>query len=123
MTLKKMIKLLKSYLKMGDLELAGVDKYRLDKINKIKEYFNGEVNERENIIKGLNKDIVGFDYFDKIFITLSATFGTLSIASHATVVGIPVGIAGASLTLIITISRGINKSLLKLTKKKEKETQ
>ena len=123
MTLKKMIKLLKSYLKMGDLELAGVDKYRLDKINKIKEYFNGEVNERENIIKGLNKDIVGFDYFDKIFITLSATFGTLSIASHATVVGIPVGIAGASLTLIITISRGINKSLLKLSKKKEKETQ
>ena len=121
MTLKKMIKLLKSYLKMGDLELAGVDKYRLDKINKIKEYFNGEVNERENIIKGLNKDIVGFDYFDKIFITLSATFGTLSIASHATVVGIPVGIAGASLTLIITISRGINKSLLKLTKKKKKK--
>ena len=54
---------------MIDLELAGVDKYRLDKINKIKEYFNSEINERENIIKGLNKYIVVFDYFDKIFIT------------------------------------------------------
>ena len=54
---------------MIDLELAGVDKYRLDKINKIKEYFNSEINERENMIKGLNKYIVGFDYFDKIFIT------------------------------------------------------
>ena len=63
-------------------------------MNKIKENFNGEVNERENIIKRLNKYIVGFDYFDKIFITLSAKFDTLSIASHATLVGIPAGIAG-----------------------------
>ena len=71
---------------------------------------------------GLNKSIVGFDYFDKIFITLSETFGTLSIASHATVVGVPVGIAGASLTLIFTISTGINKSLLKSTKKRKRNT-
>ena len=33
----------------------------------------------------------------------------LSIGSHATVVGIPVGIAGSSLTLIFTISTGVNK--------------
>ena len=121
MTFKKMIKLLKTYLKMSDLELSGVDKYRLDKINKMKEYFNAEINERKNIIKGLNKYIVGFDYFDKIFIILSATFGTLSIASHATVVGIPAGVAGASLTLIFKRSTGINKSLLKFTKKKKKK--
>ena len=63
-------------------------------MNKIKENFNGEVNERENIIKGLSKYIVGFDYFDKIFITLSVKFDTLSIASHATLVGILAGIAG-----------------------------
>ena len=94
---------------MRDLELSGADKYGLDKMNKIKENFTGEINERENIIKGLNKYIVGFDYFDKIFITLSAKFGTLSIASHSTLVGIPAGIAGASLTLIFTISTGINK--------------
>ena len=58
---------------------------------------------------------------DKKFITLSASFGTLSIASYAAVVGIPVGIAGASLTLIFTISTGINKSLLKVTKKRKKK--
>ena len=45
--------------------------------------------------------------------TLSASFGTLSVASHATVVGIPVGIAGASL-----ISTGLHKSLLQITKKR-----
>ena len=57
-----------------------------------------------------------------MFIALSASFGTLSIASHATVVGIPVGIAGSSLTFIFTIGTGINKSLLKVTKKEKRNT-
>ena len=72
---------------MNDLNLTEVDKYRLNEINKIKEYFNKEINERKDIINKLNKYIVGFDYLDKIFITLSASFGTLSVASHATVIG------------------------------------
>ena len=45
----------------------------------------------------------------------------LSIASYAAVVGMPVGIAGSSLTLIFTIATGINKSLLKVTKKRKKK--
>ena len=53
--------------------------------------------------------------------TLSASFSTLSIASYATVVGLPVGIAGSSLTFIFTISTGINKSLLLITKKRKKK--
>ena len=52
---------------------------------------------------------------------MSASFGTLSIASHATAIGIPVGIAGSSLTLIFTISTGVNKSLLRVTKKRKKK--
>ena len=71
-------------------------------------------------MKKLNKYLVSFDYLDKIFITLSASFGTLSIASYASVVGIP-GITGASLTLVFTIGLGISKSLLKLTKKRKKK--
>ena len=101
-------------------ELTDVNKYRLDEINKIRDYFNNEIKERKDIIKKLNKYLVSFDYLDKIFITLSASFGTLSIASHATVVGIPVDIAGSSLTLIFTICTGINKSLLKVTKKEKR---
>ena len=123
MILKRMIKLSKEYLNMNHLELADINNYRLNEINKTKGYFNNEINERKNIIKKLNKYIVSFDYLGKIFIALSASFGTLSIAFHATVVGIPVGIAGASLTLIFTISTGVNKSLLQVTKKKKKETQ
>ena len=118
MTLKRTIKLLKEYLKMNNIiELTDVNKYRLDEINKIRDYFNNEIKERKDIVKKLNKYLVSFDYLDKIFITLSASFGTLSIASQATVIGIP----GASLTLIFTIGTGISKSLLKVTKKRKKK--
>ena len=121
MTLKRMIELLKEYLRINNLELTNVNKYRLDEINKIKEYFDNEIKERKDIIKKLNKYLVSFDYLDKIFITLSASFSTLSIASYASVLGLPGGIAGSSLTLIFTISAGINKSLLKVTKKRKKK--
>ena len=127
MILKRTIKLLKENLRMNNvsvvdasalhLELTDVNKYRLDEINKIKEYFDNGIKERKDIIKKLNKYLVSFDYLDKIFITLLASFVTLSIASYAAVVGIPVGIAGSSLTLIFRIGMGINKSFLKVTKK------
>ena len=121
MTLKRTIELLKEYLKMNNIiELTNV-KYRLDEINKTRVYFNNEIKERKDIIKKLNKYIVSFDYLDKIFIDLSASFGTLSIASCTSVVGIPAGITGASLTLVFTIGTGISKSLLKLTKKRKKK--
>ena len=94
------------------------NKYRLDEINKIRDYFDNEIKERKDIIKKLNKYLVSFDYLDKIFITLSASFGTLSIASYAAVVGIPASITSASLTLVFTLGTGISKSLLKVTKKK-----
>ena len=109
---------------MNNLELTDVNKYRLDEINKIKEYFDNEIKERKYIIKKLNKYLISFNYFDKIFITLSASFGTLSIPSHAAVVGIPVGTADSSLTLIFTRGTGLNKSLLQIlqiTKKRKKK--
>ena len=131
MTLKRTIKLLKENLKMNNIieltdkaELSSsertANKYRLDEISKIRDYFDNEIKERKDIIKKLNKYLVSFDYLDKIFITLSASFGTLSIASQATVIGIPAGITGASLTLKFTIGTGINKSLLKVTKKEKR---
>ena len=122
MTLKRTIELLKEYLRMNNIiELTDVNKYRLHEINKIRDYFNNGVKERKDIIKKLNKYLVSFDYLDKIFITLSASFGTLSIASYASVVVISSGITGVSLTLVFTIGTGISKSLLKLFKKREKK--
>ena len=102
-------------------ELKDLTKYRLDEINKIKEYFNAEIKERKDIVRKVSKYIVAFDYADKVFITLSASFGTLSIASNATVVGIPAGIAGASITLIFTVTTAVVKTLLNITRKKKKK--
>ena len=107
----------------SNLELNDLTKFRLDEINKIKDYLNSEIKERKYIIKKISKYIVAFDYADKLFITLSASFGTLSIASHTTIVGIPVGIAVASLTLIFTVMTGVVKKLLNITRKKEGKTQ
>ena len=122
MTLKRTIKLLKEYLKMNNIiEVTNVSKYRLDEINKIRDYFNNEIKERKDITKKLNKYLVSFDCLDKIFIALSALFGTLSIASYVSVVGTPAGIAGSFLNLIFTIGTGISKSLLKVTKKRKKK--
>ena len=133
MTLKRTIKLLKKYLRMNNLNVIELtdtakpssseraNKYRLDEINKIRDYFNNEIKERKDIVKKLNKYLVSFDYLDKILITLSASFGTLSIGSYASVVGTPTGIAGSSLTLIFTIGTSISKSLLKVTKKRKKK--
>ena len=120
MTLKRTIELLKEYLKMNNIiELTNVNK--IDEINKIRDYFNNEIKERKDITKKLNKYLVSFDYLDKIFIALSASFGTLSTASYASVVGTPTGIAGSSLTLIFTMGTGISKSLLNVTKKRKKK--
>ena len=124
MTLKRTIKLLKEYVRMNlnaiELTDSTANKYRLDEINKTRDYFKNEIKERKDIIKKLNKYLGSFDYIDKIFIALSASFGTLSIASYASVVGTPAGIADSSLTLIFTIGSGISKSLLKVAKKEKR---
>ena len=98
-----------------------VTKFRLDEINKIKDYLNAQIKERKDIVKKISKYIVAFDYAGKLFITLSTSFGTLSIVSHAIIVGMPVGMAGASLTLIFTVKTGVLKKLLNITRKKKKK--
>ena len=46
--------------------LKDLTKFRLDKINKIKDYLNYENKERKDIIKKTSKYIVAFDYADKL---------------------------------------------------------
>ena len=51
-------------------ELKDLTKYRLDEINKIKDYLNSVIKERRDIIKKISKYIVSFDYAEELFITL-----------------------------------------------------
>ena len=95
--------------------------FRLTKINEIKDYFIAVIKERELMSKRLSKYIASFDYFDKSLIVLSATSGSISIASFATVIGTLVGIASASLSLSFSLSTALVKKLLKTMRDKNKK--
>ena len=94
-------------------------KIRLNKITEIENYFHQEINQRKSCSKKLNKYVTTFDYIDKILIVLSATTGGVSIISFTSVVGAPVGIASASFTLILSLTTGIIKKLLSITRNKK----
>ena len=79
------------------------------------------MNERKSYSKKLNKYVTIFDYIDKILIILSATTGGISIISFTTTIGAPVGIASASFTLIFSLTTGIIKKLLDITRRKKKK--
>ena len=59
--------------------------------------------------KMLSKYIASLDYFDKFLIVLSVITGSVSIASFATLIGAPVGIASASFSLAFSVLTGIVK--------------
>ena len=62
--------------------------------------------------KRLSKCIASFDYFDNSLIALSVTNGKISIASFATVIGVPLGMRSASFSLAFSISTRIVKKAL-----------
>ena len=98
-------------LNSAEILVSDQKKIRLRKINKIKDYFNTEIQEKRTMSKKLSKYIAAFDYIDKsCLIVLSATSGGISI-------GIPAGF-----TLIYSLTTGIIKKLLKVTRKKRRNT-
>ena len=101
--------------------LSDDQQFRLNKINEIRDYFIAKIKERELMSKRLSKYIAFFYYFDKSLIVMSTTTGSFSIASFATVIGAPVRIVSASLSLAFSLSTGLIKKLLKTTRNKKKK--
>ena len=85
----------------------------IKKKKKVRDYFIADIRERELMSKRLSKYIASFVYFDKSLIVLSATKGSISITSFATVIGAPVGIASASFSFAFSMSTGIVKKIVK----------
>ena len=71
--------------------------------------------------KKLSKCIAAFDYIDKTLNVLSATSGVISIISFTSFIGVLAGLASASFTLIFSLTTGIIKRLLKVTRNKKKK--
>ena len=67
--------------------ISNDQKFRLNKINEIKDYFFAEIKEREIMSKNLSGYIASSEYFDKSLIVLSVATGSISIASFATATG------------------------------------
>ena len=107
--------------KINKINLSEQTKFWLDEISKIENYFIEEINERKSCSQKLNKYVTTFDYIDKILIVLSATSSGVSIISFTSIIGAPVGIASASFTLIFSLTTGIIKKLLNITRKKKKK--
>ena len=94
---------------------------RLNKICEIEDYFIAEIKKRKLKSKKLSKYISFFDYFDKSLIVLSVTSGSISIASFATVIGAPIGITSARISLASSLCTGLVRKLLKATRNKKKK--
>ena len=101
-------------------KLSEQTKFRLSKIMGIENYFYQEINQQRSYSKKLNKYITIFDNIDKILIILSVTSSGISIISFASAIGVPTGIASACFTLIFSITTGIIKKLLNITRNKKK---
>ena len=96
-------------------------KFILNGISKIENDFIEEINQRKPCSIKLSKYVAPFDYIDKVLIVLSAKSGEVCIISSASVVEVPVGTAGASFTLIFSITAKIVKKLLSITRNKKKK--
>ena len=101
--------------------ISNDQQFRLNKINEIKDYFIAEIRERELMSKNLSKYIASFEYLDKSLIVLSVATGSISIASFATAIGVPVGIMSASCSLAFSITTGFVKKFLKTIRNKKKK--
>ena len=105
---------------INKINLSEQTKFRLSEIIGIEDYFNQEINQRKSCSKKLGKYLNAFDYIDKILIVLSATSSGVCIILSAGVVGAPIGIASASFTLFFSLTTGIIKKLLSITRTKRK---
>ena len=95
--------------------------FRLNEISNIENYFSSEINQRKLFSKKLSKYVTAFGYIDSISFALSETSGGVCIISSASVAGAPVKIAGARFTFIFSLTTGMIKQLLSITRKKNKK--
>ena len=101
--------------------LTNQTKFRLDEISKITNYLIEKINQTNSYSKTLSKYVAVFDYIDQALIVLIATSGGVSIISFTSIARAPVEIASASLTLFFSLTTGIVKKLLNITRKKKKK--
>ena len=84
--------------------------FRLNEINKIKDYFESQIKEQEVVVKKLSKFVSSLNYTDKVLIVLSATSGGVSIISHANIIGKHLGIISSIFIVVFSLTTGVIKN-------------
>ena len=69
----------------------------------------------------MSEFIAAFDYIDKVLVAISVKSDGVCIIFSVSVVRALIGIAGASFTLIFSLTLGIIKKILSITKNKKKK--
>ena len=105
---------------INNINMSEQTKFWLSEIIGIENYFHQDINQRKSYSEKLGNYVTAFDYIDNVLIVLSAASGGVSIISFTSIIGSPVGIVSASFTLIFSLTTGIVKKLLNITRKKEK---
>ena len=90
-------------------DLSEQTKFRIDEISKIKNYLIEEINQRKSCTKKWNKYITAFGYIDQALIVLTAASGEVSIISFTT------------FFQFFSLTTGITKKLLNITRKKKEK--
>ena len=115
MILKKMLIQFSVILKMSEVtniysNLSDQTKFKLNEINKIKDNFNAEIQERNIMSKELRNTLMPL---------IILTSGGISIITFAIAIRAAVGIVSASVRIIFSLNTGIIKILLKTTRNKK----
>ena len=108
---------------INKMNLSQKTKFRLSQIIGIEDYFHQEINQRKSYSKKISKYVTAFDYIDKIWIVkfeLRAAGSGVCIILSASVAGAPAGIASEIFTLTFSLTTGIIKKLLRITRNKKK---
>ena len=101
--------------------ISNEQKFRLNKINEIKDCVLAEIRERELISKSISTYIASLNYFDISFNVLFTLSGSISIASFVTVIGSPAGIIEASSGFTFPNTSEFVNNFLKTIKNKKKK--
>lgn len=94
-------------------------KFILSRIREKKRSFVAESHGGKKRSKTLNTYITALGCADKTLLVWSGASSAVSCASFTTVIGTPVGIASAIVSVVFLISIGIAKMVLKTKKKKK----
>ena len=97
-------------------QLDNALQFKINRVKQIEDFLIAEINDRE---KTLNKYIIVFNYSDKTLLVLPDTGSGVSLFSSITVIGTPIGIASASISLVFLLTNGIVKMFLQTLGKKQ----